>query len=221
MRIHDDDVEEREPLEETPTRHERVDGAALLERIAKGEEKALEEFYEIYFSRLYRFVFYRVGRDHHHSEEVIHDTFMEAVEKAGQYNPSRGSVESWLITLSRNRIRSTNALMTRPHEYEKSWSMVDGELESLFADMNKNNLPESALESEYLRTLVGAIMGTLPQEYAKLLEMKYISNLPVRDISKAVHKTEKAVESQLTRARNAFRDAFKTMAAVPAAELGL
>ncbi len=166
-------------------------------------------------------MFYRVGRDHHHSEEVIHDTFMEAVEKAGQYDPSRGSVESWLITLSRNRIRSTNALMTRPHEYEKSWSMVDGELESLFADMDRNNLPDAAMESEYLCSLVTSAMGTIPREYSKLLEMKYVSNLSVRDISKSLDKTEKAIESQLTRARNAFREAFKATAAVPAAELGL
>ena len=90
--MHDDD--ELNALAEVPARRERIDGAALLQRISKGDEKALEEFYETYFSRLYRFVFYRVGRDHHHSEEVIHDTFMEAVEKAGQYNPGRGSVES-------------------------------------------------------------------------------------------------------------------------------
>ncbi len=219
LSMHDD--EEMGALTETPAKRERIDGAALLRRISQGDEKALEEFYETYFSRLYRFVFYRVGRDHHHSEEVIHDTFMEAVEKAGQYNPGRGSVESWLITLSRNRIRSTNALMTRPHEYEKSWNMVDGELESLFADMDRNNLPEAALESEYLRTLVGTVMGTIPQEYSKLLEMKYILNLSVRDIATAVHKTEKAVESQLTRARNTFREAFKSVASVPAAEMGL
>lgn len=218
---YDFDSEVEKDLLETPVKRERIDGAKLLAKIAKGDEKALEEFYEIYFSRLYRFVFYRVGRDHHHAEEVIHDTFMEAVEKAGQYNPSRGSVESWLITLSRNRIRSTNALMNRPHEYEKSWSMVDGELENLFADMNKNNMPDAALESEYLRDLVGAIMGSIPQEYSKLLEMKYVSNKSVKEIAGKVHKTEKAVESQLTRARIAFREAFKTMAEVPAAELGL
>jgi RNA polymerase sigma-70 factor (ECF subfamily) len=200
---------------------DRANGAELLAKIAKGDEKALEEFYDTYFSRLYRFVFYRVARDHHHAEEVIHDTFMEAVEKAGQYDAKRGSVESWLITLSRNRIRSTNAAMNRPHEYEKSWSMVDGELENLFADMDKGNLPEAALESEYLRDLVGATMGSIPQEYSKLLEMKYIANLSVRDISHSVHKTEKAVESQLTRARMAFRDAFKSLSTVPAAELGL
>ena len=216
-----DDEDEIDTLMEAPAKRERIDGAALLKRISHGDEQALEEFYETYFSRLYRFVFYRVGRDHHHSEEVIHDTFMEAVEKAGQYNPGRGSVESWLITLSRNRIRSTNALMTRPHEYEKSWSMVDGELESLFADMDRNNLPETALESEYLRTLVGTIMSSIPQEYSKLLEMKYMENSSVRDITKAIHKTEKAVESQLTRARNAFREAYKSTASVSAAEMGL
>ncbi|MDR1518732.1 MAG: RNA polymerase sigma factor [Planctomycetota bacterium] len=196
-------------------------GAELLAKIAKGDEKALEEFYEIYFPRLYRFVFYRVGQDHHHSEEVVHDTFMEAVEKAGQFNPSRGSVESWLITMSRNRIRSINAIMIRPRKYEQSWNLMDGKFDNLLADMNRNNLPDAALENDYLRTLIAAIMGSIPREYSSLLEMKYISNLSVHDISQTVHKTEKAVESKLTRARAAFRDAFKTLSAVPAAELGL
>ncbi|MDR1535621.1 MAG: sigma-70 family RNA polymerase sigma factor [Planctomycetota bacterium] len=196
-------------------------GAELLAGIARGEEAALEEFYEIYFSRLYRFVFYRVGQDHQHTEEVIHDTFMEAVEKAGQFNAARGTVESWLITISRNRIRSNNALMNKPREYEKSWSGVEGKLEDLFADMNRNNLPEAVLESEYLRALIGAVMGSIPQEYSYLLEMKYISNLPVKEISRAIHKTEKSVESQLFRARTAFREAFNAMSALPAAELGL
>ena len=216
-----DEADEDKQSDLPEIRLERVDGSKLLAEIARGNESALEKFYETYFSRLYRFVFYRVGRDHHHSEEVVHDTFMEAVEKAASYDPKRGSVESWLITLSRNRIRANNAVMTKPHEYEKSWSMVDGELESLFADMDKANMPEAALESEYLRDLVGATMGSIPREYSALLEMKYVANLSVRDISKVINKTEKAVESQLTRARVAFREAFKSLTSVPAAELGL
>ncbi|MCL2001756.1 MAG: sigma-70 family RNA polymerase sigma factor [Planctomycetes bacterium] len=216
-----DETGDAEAWDQTLKKSERIDGAALLTRIAKGDEAALEEFYEAYFPRLYRFVFYRVRCDHQHSEEVIHDTFMEALENAGKYNPSRGSVESWLITLSRNRIRSLNALMNRPLEYEKSWSMVEGELESLFAYMDAGNFSSSAPENEYLRTLVGAVMGSIPEEYSRLLEMKYISELTIRDIAGAIHKTEKSVESQLTRARSAFRDAFKTITAVPAADMGL
>lgn len=199
----------------------RTDGPALLAAIAHGDQQALEDFYNAYFTKLYRFVYYRVGRDHQHTEEVIHDTFVEAVEKAGRYDPSRGSVISWLITMSRNRIRSSNALMARPREHEKSMAAMEGEPESLFADTNRASSPQTLMEDEYLRDLVGTIMHAIPQEYSKLLEMKYVSNLSVRDISKAIHKTEKAVESQLTRARTAFREMFSAKAGMPAAELGL
>lgn len=193
-------------------KQKRGEQADLVNRIVAGDEAALEEFYDKYFSHLYRYVYYRVGRDHHHTEEVIHDTFMEALEKAKSFDPARGSVESWLITMSRNRIRSVNALMNRPREYEKSWNALDGELESVFADPDQKNLPESMLENEELKELVGITMGSLSVDYAKLLELKYITNLSVRDIAHQIHKTEKAVESQLTRARVAFREAFKAVA---------
>jgi RNA polymerase sigma factor (sigma-70 family) len=90
--------------------------------------------------------------------------------------------------------------------------MLDGELESLFRDMDSRNLPDAALESQELRDLVGTTMGSIPEAYGKLLEMKYISGLSVRDIASSLRKTEKAVESQLTRARVAFREAFTVLA---------
>ncbi len=191
---------------------DREEQAALVGRIADGDEDALEIFYNTYFPRLYRYVYYRVGRDHHHTEEVVHDTFMEAVTKADRFDPERGSIESWIITLSRNRIRSSNATVGRAKEYEQSWSMLDGELETLFADLDENNLPEAALESEELKSLVGATMGSIPENYSRLLELKYNKNLSVRDIAGMLQKTEKSVESQLTRARLAFREAFKMIA---------
>jgi len=199
----------------------RRNEAELVAAIAKGDEAALERFYRDYFSQLYRFVFYRVARDHHHAEEVVHDTFMEALDKADEYSPDRGSVEAWLITLSRNRIRALNTKMNRPHEYEKSWSMVDGDLENIFADLSREARPDARLESEQLRDLVGSTLSSLPADYSKLLEMKYVSNLPVREIAGVLEKTEKAVESQLVRARTAFREAFLSVASGPAAELGL
>ena len=194
-----------------PTKRET--DAALVKRMGKGQPEALEEFYEKYFPRLYRYIYYRVGRDHQHTEEVVNDTFMEALNHAHKYDKDRGSVESWLITMSRNRIRSCNASMGRAREYEKSWSMLDGELDNLFLELDTTSLPESALENQELADMVGATMGSIPETYSKLLEMKYISGLSVRDIAHLLEKTEKAVESQLTRARLAFREAFKLIAA--------
>ncbi len=188
------------------------DQAALLKAIARGDEDSLEIFYNTYFPKLYRYIYYRVGRDHQHTEEVVNDTFVEALDKISRFDSSRGSIESWLITLSRNRIRSSNTTVGKAREYEQSWSMVDGELDTLFADLDKGNLPDYALENQELGDMVGATMGSLPEDYSRVLEMKYMSNMSVREIADILKKTEKSVESQLTRARTAFREAFKALA---------
>lgn len=192
--------------------HDRKEDAILITSIAKGDEDSLEIFYNKYFPKLYRYIYYRVSRDHQHTEEVVNDTFIEAIDKAAKYDASRGSIESWLITISRNRIRSSNATVGKAKEYEQSWSMLDGELETIFADLDSGKLPENVLENKELADIVGATMGSLPENYSKVLELKYMSNMPVREIAKVLSKTEKSVESQLTRARTAFKETFKTVA---------
>lgn len=190
----------------------RQEDAGLVKAIVRGDADCLEIFYNKYFPKLYRYIYYRVGRDHQHTEEVVNDTFMEAIDKAAGYDPDRGSIESWLITLSRNRIRSSNATVGKARNYEQSWSMLDGELETLFADLDDGKLPDNVLQNQELADMVGATMGSLPDDYSRVLEMKYISNLSVREIAQTLKKTEKSVESQLTRARLAFREAFRSLA---------
>lgn len=199
----------------------RAAEAEIVSKIRQGDEAALERFYGLYFPKLYRYVFYRMGRDHHHSEEVVNDTFMEALDKIDRYDSERGSVESWLIMLSRNRIRSATAAMTKPLEYEKSWSIMDGDLENLFADHDRANLPQTAIEDAELRAMVEAAMGGISPEYRRLLDYKYVQDMPVRDIAGLTGRSEKAVESQLTRARTAFRDLFREMAGGVLREVGL
>ncbi len=192
--------------------NDRKEDSKLITAISKGDEEALEIFYNKYFPKLYRYIYYRVSRDHQHTEEVVNDTFIEAIEKSSKYDVNRGSIESWLITISRNRIRSSNTTVGKAKEYEQSWSMLDGELETIFADLDSGKLPENILENKELADLVGATMGSLPENYSKVLELKYMSNMPVREIAKVLSKTEKSVESQLTRARTAFKETFRTVA---------
>jgi RNA polymerase sigma-70 factor, ECF subfamily len=193
-------------------RKPRNEDEQLLFRVVEGDEEALAEFYDRFFSRLYRYIYYRVGRDHMHTEEVVHDTLMEALDKADRYDPERGTLERWLVTLSRNRIRSSNNGVGKAKQYEQSWGMVDSELEQFFESLEQGELPEEALEREEVKDLVSSTMSTLPADYAKLLEMKYMRDMTVKSMASLLEKTEKAVESQLMRARAAFREAFAALA---------
>ncbi len=176
--------------------------------IIDGDEDILAEFYEKYFSRLYRYIYYRVGRDHQHAEEVVNDTFVESIEKIEKFDSERGNLEAWLIILSRNKIRSLNNSMRRATNYERSWSMLEGELDTIFSSISDISEQEAYLENEELSNAVGLVMGSLPEDYSQLLELKYKDELSTKDIAARLKKTEKSIESKLTRARAAFRQLF-------------
>ena len=56
-------------------------------------------------------------------------------------------------------------------------------------------------------------MSQLPSQYRLALEAKYVAGKSVREIARALTMTEKGVESQLSRARRAFRETFLALAA--------
>jgi DNA-directed RNA polymerase specialized sigma24 family protein len=51
----------------------------------------------------------------------------------------------------------------------------------------------------------------LPQDYANLLEEKYLDGLSVRQIAQRRGVGEKSVESALSRAREAFREKYERL----------
>src|SRR5437016_1852780 len=76
--------------------------AALLKRIAQGEEAALSELYNRYAQLLYSFGM-RVLRTSGETEDLVQDVFLQAWNKAHTYETVKGSVYTWLVTMTRNR----------------------------------------------------------------------------------------------------------------------
>ena len=68
------------------------------------------------------------------------------------------------------------------------------------------------LEREETREMVNATMSQLPPHYREALEAKYIQRQTVRQIAAHRATSDKAVESLLTRARQAFRETFLALA---------
>ena len=56
---------------------------------------------------------------------------------------------------------------------------------------------------------VARALATLPDRYEAVLRAKYLEGRSVQDIASAWDETPKAVESLLTRARQAFRKAYE------------
>ena len=68
-------------------------------------------------------------------------------------------------------------------------------------------VPDEARRSE-VAILVHATLDGLPDGYGDALEWKYVLGLSVDEIAERLGVSSKAAESLLTRARQAFRDAY-------------
>jgi len=182
----------------------------LVRRMRGGDERAFHEFFDAYYPRLYRFAVARV-RLEDAAEDIAQATLVLAIRKAGTWR-GEAALFTWLCTLCRHEISA----YCRRHDRGEVTVLDDApeiraQLETLAARMKG---PHDDLERQDLARLVQLTLDYLPARYSDVLEWKYLQGLSMRDIAQRLDTTTKAVESLLTRAREAFRDGFATLTGV-------
>ncbi len=180
------------------------------ERALAGQADAVLTLAQAALEPLYHFCFHRVGRNRHLCEDVVQETLLRAIRDIEQYEPARSSnnIFPWLTGLARNEIRRVLAHEKATVSLETLWDKMDRDLLSLYERLEAEPLADDVLCREETREMVGATMSQLPPHYREALEAKYVLGKSVRDIAATLHVSEKSVESQLTRARRAFRATF-------------
>jgi RNA polymerase sigma-70 factor (ECF subfamily) len=73
-----------------------------MDRLRAGDPTALAELYDRHTPMLYGLVLRIVGRVAD-AEEVLQDTWVQAWKRAESWEPGRGTVTAWLLTLARSR----------------------------------------------------------------------------------------------------------------------
>lgn len=183
----------------------------MLRRAAVGDDRALEELYERHVDGLYAFVLYRVGRDPALAEDVVQDSFLDALSSHADFDPARGSMRAWLCLRSRNIIRRHLQVHRRADELGKTWESIDATLSQVFAALDTTPLSDEVLAREDTRDLVNMTIANLPDQYRRVLEHKYVLGESLRELAGDLKVSEDAAKSLLARARRAFREAFSTL----------
>lgn len=173
----------------------------------RGDEAAFTDFFESHFPPLFRFALRRVGGSEQAAEEIAQTTLCNAMRKLGTYR-GEASLLTWLMTFCRHEISAFG------RKEQRLPTMVDlaedsPEIRSAFESMGADDALLRKERSEFIQ----AVLDRLPLRYGDILEWKYLEGLSVLEIADRLGVTAKAAESQLTRARVAFRDAFATLGA--------
>ena len=92
--------------------------AALVRRVAAGDGEALRELYDRYGGLVHGLALRTLG-DRQLAEDTVQDVFVALWRQAGRYDPVRGRLATWLITITRNRaieqLRRRSSRPADPH----------------------------------------------------------------------------------------------------------
>jgi len=170
---------------------------ALVIRMAEQDQRALERFYELTVRRVYT-VAVRIVRSPQLAEEVVEDAFWQAWREAGRYEPSRGRVLTWLLTISRTR--ALDALRRRdPAE-------AHDDMDALRAgEVSEQSDPGDLLEAMERGSAVRAALETLKPQARQLVSLAYFRGLTQSEIAEACGLPLGTVKATLFRAYEQLR----------------
>lgn len=192
-----------------------MDESMIVEGLRRGSRQAWGKLYEAHAERLWREVARMTGADAAEVADVVQETFLAAAKSARQFDPDRGSLQSWLRGIARRQFATR--YRKRAGQLEKLrrwWAGLDGLAESWLAGAADS--PPHILESQELTGLVRETLLALPPRYQDLLSSRYLDGVSAAQIAVDTGATPEAVRARLMRARKAFRDAFTELTSKPA-----
>jgi RNA polymerase sigma-70 factor (ECF subfamily) len=172
----------------------------LRDAVLAGDERAWRAWYDESYAALYRYVLWRAGGLRDLAEEVVQETWLVAVRRVRHFRPAAGPFAAWLRGIAANLLR--NHLRRRRRR---------GRAEALSEAVARSGGEEAQERAE----AVAGALAALPGHYEEVLRAKYLDGASVADIAAARGETVKAVESLLTRARQAFREVYEQHEGTP------
>ena len=153
---------------------ERDVDARLAERIRAGRTDALGELYDRYASVALGTAL-RVVKDREEAEDVVHDAFVAVWRKIDRFDPQRGSLRSWLMTVVRNR--AIDRIRGRRPQMD-----LDVADERSLLRTGPNPTWEAALERASAGQ-VQAAMEALPDEQRRAVDLVYFQGYTYREVA--------------------------------------
>jgi len=179
-----------------------LDERDLLARMGRGEQRAFDQFFDAFAARLGAFAARRSSLDAAALEDVVQTTMINAMRSVGSYRGG-SALFTWLCQICRNQLADARRNAARMPQIQSFEQLTD------FRDP----LDECATDSE--RGAVRRAINRLPARYARMLELRFGDDLTVPQIARVLQISESAAESQLVRARRAFRAEWQLAMRVP------
>lgn len=162
----------------------------LLQQLKAGSDQAVKTWFDLYFSKLLLIVETKVP-DKKDAEEIVQQTFMNCLKHLPLFL-GNSSIWTWMNSIARHEV----ADYFRKKYAKKAIKTIP------LSDF----LPLTQVSnSDDVAQKVNIVLSQMRDSYKELLLLKYADGKKVAVIAKELGRSVKSIESDLFRARKAFK----------------
>ena len=167
----------------------RLDDEALVRLLVRQDVHALEALYDRYSRPIFSLALKILG-DREVVEEVVQEVFLRLWTRAVGYDPQRGKLLSWLLTITHHR--AIDELRRRRSQPE-----TDGLQEQLAAVEDPDADPSKSLTQVEEREAVRHALAQLPEAQRRPLELAYYGGLTQVEIAQLLHEPLGTIKTRM------------------------
>lgn len=178
---------------------EANDPAKLVAAMAAGDSgRALTAFYELYASTVLALLTKMLG-SRAEAEELLQEVFVELWRRAPQYDPARGHVVAWVVTVARSRaLDALRARSRRSGDRQSEYSEGD----ALVTESGRPDVMASS--TRWHQALRKAFQRLKPEERA-VLELSYFQGMSHGQIAECLALPIGTVKSRILAGMRSLR----------------
>jgi RNA polymerase sigma-70 factor (ECF subfamily) len=165
----------------------------LLGAVLASDARAWQAWYDECYGGLHAYVCWRCAGLRDLADEIVQETWLTAVRRIRTFDPDQGSFAGWLRGIAANHLRN---------HFRRAGQR--GKVEPLNGESAVAARDEPRADAER----IAQALSQLPERYETVLRAKYLDQRSVADVAAEWDESPKAIESLLTRARQAFREAY-------------
>ncbi len=180
-------------------------GRACLEAIARGDQAAMQRFYEAHAQIVYAFALRRLD-DPADAADVLHEVMLEVWRKAGRFE-GRSRVRTWLLGIARHKVLDRLRALGRTRERE---SDIDPDTRAE-ADEGDDILAatRAAGEARHVRYC----LQRLRDIHRQVMHLAFFQELSCAEIAQVLGCPTGTVKTRMMHARRAMKRCLQALGA--------
>ncbi|MFA6422381.1 MAG: RNA polymerase sigma factor [Candidatus Buchananbacteria bacterium] len=174
----------------------------LFLKVKNKDKEAFGKFYDLYISRIYRFIFFKVNSVHD-AQDLASEVFLKVWQYVREDKEIK-NLNAFTYMVARNSVIDFYRQKSKKGDREE---LIEENCIPRVIDEDNDLAEKHNLSIDIASVLAG--LDNLKDEYKEIVVLRYLDELSIEEISQVLGKSKGAIRILTYRALNALKDCLK------------